>query len=559
MRFTDSPGDVPDTVAADGPATLSGLLHQRALADPGGPAMITEDGSEISSGEIYARARAVAAYLGERADPGDRVLIACPPGLSFLSAFWGAMLARLIPVPVPPPLGRLVERHDAIAADCRPRLVLADGIWAQLPARDGLDVVDAGAVPDRPGALLPGPAPVPDDTAFLQYTSGTTGTPKGAIISHRAALAGVRMTGALMRLGPGDRTASWLPWFHDLGLLAGVLLPLHCGHAVLVTEPLDFIADPAGWLQKACRTGARSVAVPQFAFRHLLDRIPAGQRGELAGLPRWWASGAEVASPDDLDAFTAGFAAAGLPAGGVWGTYGMAEAVGAVSCEVPGGGNAVIRASAAELARGRVVLSRRGIRLSGAGSPPPGARVRIQCLDGSGPARPGEIGEVLVAGPHLADGYWTGPSPYTESDGHRWLRTGDLGGRLPAGLFITGRAADLITLGAGENRRLYFPPLLERAAARAAGGAVRARTVAAFQDGGGAVLAAEARPGADLAAAAAAVRDAIWQEHGIALADVVLTGRHQVPVTTSGKVRRGDVAAAYRAGTLRSLARPAAA
>lgn len=562
------------------PETLTGLLTRRAIRHPGDTHMIIpglpgHPDTHITFSQVYHRAKAVAHQLELETDPGDRVMICGLAGLDLMAGLFGVMLARCVAVPAPPPLmPPLTERCADIVADCEPARVLITGGLQGLVA-DGLDVLFPdgdtpvgyiSAFPDAPGDWAPSVLPGPEDTAYLQYSSGTTGGPEGSVITHRAACTGLRMTSAHIRLTPGTPSATWLPPWHDLGLTS-LMLAMQGRSPVLVTQPHEWVADPVGWLADLSRRKIEVAPLPSFAFSAMSARLKRATADQLSALDlshwRLALTGADLADPAGIAEFTGALSGYGLTASPARWLYGAAPAVGAVTGETPSDSSRTILADPGYLAAGRIVAGtvESGIRLQCSGRPLRRTRVRIRSLDGSGFAPQGEIGEIVMQGPQLASGSWRGTGPWTMIGEERWMAIGDLGALLEDGtLVVLGRTADVLTFSPGGRRgRRYYPSLIEQAAAEATA-AVRSHKVVAVQDAeGGIVVAAEPRGRADLAAAADAIRGAVVRKYGLVLADVLFLPPGSIPVTTSGKTCRRTAADLFRAGELaRSVAEDAA-
>lgn len=534
--------------------TLTKMFTQRARSRPDARPLIFLDrpGDSPTLAELDDAARLVARELHERLPRGSRALLVYPTGPEFVAAFFGCLYAGMIPVPSPPPLpGVMAERFAAVVADCAPELLLTVGEWLPLltatgPVAVATDELTA-AGDEYPYIQTPYiPAEIrPADTAYLQYTSGTTGSPRGVVHTHAGILSNLRLSSSDHAITSEDRLVGWLPLFHDLGLVSQILQPLFDGCEAVLTQPQNFVADPAGWLRVVSERAATMIALPEFGYDMLLRRIPIEQRGELRlESLRLARIAAEALDPVEMRAFVEGFAVAGLRPTVLNTGYGLAEAVAHVCITPPGAQPVVLRADRKALAAAGELREDGddAVAVVSSGRPGPGVPVMIAEPGTATPVEDGRIGEILLGGPSVAARYWTGPSAEVDIDGVRWLPVGDLGCLIDGELFVLGRVADLLVL---EGHR-HHPADLERTAARAHS-SIRAHACAVFALAGNAVLMAETTGDADEDEVADAVRQAVAAAHGVPLIDILLVPRGTVPVTTSGKLRRGRCRELYRA------------
>ena len=542
-------------MAEPNPGNLWEMLQRAAARQPDGAPVVSvsRNGAErpVTYGEMLESASGVAAFLASAAAPGDRVLVACPAGQEFAAAFFGCIAAAAVPVPVPPPLpGAYAERYGTVTRSAAPVLALAPREWAAAPLKwhDGPPVAvleEAAAAKPTRRAAEPGPG----DVAWLQYTSGTTGDPKGIPVTHAAALANLMMIEKTLPVKAGHLVASWLPPWHDMGMFTTLLAPVYSARTVLVTAPQDFMADPGGWLGMIGRRGVSSASLPSFAYDILARRVEPQQLPGL-DLSSWQLAmcGADVADPAVLRRFAGRFAGAGFPAAALYLGYGLGEAGVAVATGTPGAGYSVIIADPRGLAAGRIVPGEDGIELACSGRPVPGMNVAVTAIDdGNAPCPAGEIGEIHIAGPNVTPGYW-GDGEVKRTG--LYLPTGDLGALYGGELIVLGRVSDRILLG-GQH---YYPALLERTAAAAHPGLSTLRT-AAFPAGDGIAIAAEiADRVADPTDVTSRIRDAVRMAYDLDVAEIVLLRRGTLPFTTSRKVRRYAVAKAHASGELAAAA-----
>ncbi|GAA0416160.1 amino acid adenylation domain-containing protein [Streptomyces luteireticuli] len=550
-------------------ATIVDVARQHAERTPHRPAyLFLADGvTETASHDFAAidlRARAIAAELVARGCRGERVLIAYPSGIEYVESFLGCLYAGSVAVPCDSGRGGAgAERLAAIGADARPALMLcrADDAPA-VPA--GLPRADVRAVPDAAADGWTRAPADPGATAFLQYTSGSTRTPRGVRVSHANVLGNER---AIQLACGNDQDATfvgWLPLFHDMGLIANVLQPLYLGSRSVLMPPEAFLRSPLNWLRAVEKYRARVSGGPNFAYELCLQRVDEATRATL-DLSDWAVAynGAEPVRDSTMRRFSAGFRAAGFAPAAHFPCYGLAEATLIVTATPVDRPPATVRADPAGLRAGRVTTVRPdepGTTLVCSGLPVAGTEVRIVDPDTRTALPPGRIGEVWLRGEGIVAGYHNRPEETGETFGALladtrqgpYLRTGDLGFLLDGGLHLTGRRKDLIVVR-GEN---HHPHDLEHTAERADPG-LRPSCGAAFPvdvDGVERLVlchelgTAQGEP--DLAGIAARVRQAIATRHGIEVHRMVFLPKGAVPKTTSGKVRRQHCRQSYLDGEL---------
>ncbi len=462
-----------------------------AGADGDGPA------DAISYGALDVRARAIAARLASLGLAGERALLVYPPGLEFVSAFFGCLYAGVVAVPAHPPRpNRPATRLGAIADDARPRAVVTatrllpeSDRWAgEIAGLGGLDRVATDTVEDALAEAWQHPGVGPTDLAFLQYTSGSTALPKGVMVTHANLLANSAQIHACFGSTAESRGVFWLPLFHDMGLIGGVLQTVYCGGTSTLLSPVAFLQRPLRWLEAISATGATISGGPDFAYDLCVRKIGPEARAGL-DLSRWSVAfnGAEPIRRETLDRFAEAFAPCGFRREAFLPCYGLAEATLLVSGRRTKGGPVVFAAGAAALGSDRVEPASAGqaeAPLVGSGSIPDGTEVAIVDPATGTASALDRVGEVWVRGPGVARGYWNRDEETTATFGatlpgagpRAFLRTGDLGFLRDGELFVTGRLKDLIIIG---GRNLY-PQDVERAA-QAAHPAVRAGGVAAVR------------------------------------------------------------------------------
>jgi acyl-CoA synthetase (AMP-forming)/AMP-acid ligase II len=593
-QVMDGPADDPDQVVADParapgpPRTLPAVLEWRAGLAPDRRALTFLQDGETETGHLTQgalagaagriagalAARGVGPAMGPGLEGAARVLLLYPAGLDFVQAFMGTLRAGAVAVPAPHAQGGRSQaaRLAAIAADAAPALVLTTtGLCAETEAALGpaipvttIEALLAGA------QEMPPPLPAPDALALIQYTSGSTGNPRGVMITHAAIMANQRMITERFGHSPATVCVGWLPMFHDMGLIGNLLQPLYAGYLSVLMPPVAFLEDPLHWLAAITRYGAGggvtgsgiTGGAPNFAYDLCVDRIAPADRADL-DLRGWTIaySGSEPVRAATLDRFAAAFAPYGFRRRAFYPCYGMAEA----TLLIAGG-------EVADLAP-RVTVTEPGQAprsVVGCGAPGADHAVLVVDPETHSPLPAGQTGEIWFAGPSVGSGYWQRPAETAamfgaspaDRDDPRWLRTGDLGFVQGAEVFVTGRIKDVLIVK-GRN---HYPQDLE-ATAQASHPGLRPDCGAAFlvegPDGAGrdrqalvivhevtaAVL--RAPPVAEIAGA---MRAAISRDHGLHLAVVALIRPGSLPKTTSGKLQRARTRAAFLAGTLPLLA-----
>ena len=562
--------------------TIVDLLRQRAAYRPHDRAFtFLVDGEteelNITYAELDRKARTVGAWLMASGMQGKRVLLLYPSGLDFIAAFLGCLYGGAIAVPAyPPRKNRSVERIEAIAADANASVALTtrdvldrfDALRATAPSLEKLlwkvdselegDWAERWQRPDIHGQTL----------AFLQYTSGSTGTPKGVMLSHENLLHNSLRIMQAFEITRSQSGVFWLPSFHDMGLIGGILVPLYGGKFNVLMSPVAFLQKPLRWLEAISTYRATISGGPNFAYELCVRKITPEQRAKL-DLSSWSLAfnGAEPVRPETIDAFCEAFAPCGFRREAFFPCYGLAESTlmvtGGMKFEPP-----VIRAFDAASIETGAALVRTGFapgtrRLVGSGRELDGQDVLIVDPQTCEALPPGRVGEIWVSGPSVAQGYWNRPEDSQATFGamlsqpepavsgqavSKWrpnpgpyMRTGDLGFFDNGELFVTGRLKDLIIIR-GRN---HYPQDIEQAVEQSSP-LVRAGSVAAFAvdvDGRErVVVTAELERGrrepAEIAGAFEAIRSRLALEQEVAVEAIVLVRPNSIPKTSSGKIQR---------------------
>jgi 1-acyl-sn-glycerol-3-phosphate acyltransferase len=564
---------VGDAVSAPaGARSLVEVLAWHAERSPDRVHLFLQDEAErdrpITYGALQRGAEAIAAGLRDRrVGDGDRVAIMLRTEPAFFSAFLGVLLAGAIPVPIYPPFRRdLVEdyarRQLGILGNAGARALLtfpdalpiAAVLRSRLPSLQHVALADDLAAPDAPAPV--GRA-ASGDPALIQYTSGSTGEPKGVLLSHANLLANIRGIGEAIAIRPDDVAVSWLPLYHDMGLIGSWLAALYFGIPITVLSPLAFLARPARWLSAIHAHRATLSAAPNFGFDLCARRIPEEEtRGLDLASWRLALNGSEPVSPATIERFTRRFAPLGFRPGAMCPVYGLAEASVALTVPAPGAGVRIDAVCRTAFQRdGQAIPAGEDesapLCFVSCGWPLPGHEVRI--VDSTGHTTGERVqGRIEFRGPSVTAGYWQNPIATRAARHDGWMDSGDLGYWADGELFITGREKDLIK----KTGRNLYPQEVEDIVGAIPG--VRKGCVAAFGVPDPAVgterlvVVAEtrARGGAERERLEAAVRDRVVGALGVPADVVVIAGPHSVLKTSSGKVRRSATRSAYLAGVL---------
>ncbi len=517
---------------------------------------------------------------------GDRVALILPTNEDFVLCFFGAIRAGIIPVPIYPPLGlgqlqsyldntrHIVAKSGARALVTSSKIKrLLGTVQASCPALEQVVAVEAIRESMEP---LKAEKIGLDDTAFLQFTSGSTSRPKGVALTHGNLAANIKcIMNDGLQITPEDVGISWLPLYHDMGLIGFVLAPLMNRVPIAFLPPLLFLKRPVAWFQAFTRHKGTIAYAPNFAYALCVKRI---REKDLAGidLSTWRVAGcgAEPIRPETLEAFVAAFGKVGFKKETLLPSYGMAESSLAITFTELGEGMKTISVDGPTLwtentARPTPEDAENAVRLVSCGPAFPDHDVRIfdaEDLTSEHPLPEGKVGEIRIKGPSVMRGYWEDAERTRDTFAGSFLRTGDLGFLDAAGhLFICGRSKEVVIV----NGRNYYPQDMEWEAAKVPG--VRKGNVIAFgskdpsgveRDRERVVVAFEAQDAEDLARAQAlclAVRKAVQEGMGLTLDDVVAVVPGALPKTSSGKLQRARTRELYESGELtdRSGARDA--
>ena len=554
------------------------LLAHRAREQGGDRAFVFvsdqgEEESVLTFGGLLERATALANRLRQSGATGDRALLLFPAGLEFIVAYFGCLLAGVIAVPMMLPRRNARDDSANIVRNCAPRFVLANRTVRETRpdiverfAHAGLEWV----VPD-PAWNASTPEHLPEraraDIAFLQYTSGSTSEPKGVMVTHGNLLDNLEMIRLALGNTRQSNYVSWVPLYHDMGLILNVLQTIYLGSLCVLLAPVTFMQRPWIWLRSIDKYRAEVAGGPNFAFDLCVQRYRAEQVKDL-DLSCWKLAfnAAEPVRADTIDRFSEKFAAHGFDPRAVHPLYGMAEATVLVSSGRRGSGPVMRRVDRAALQAQRIaapVVGQHDQRLVGCGRNIAGQHLAV--VDPETRRRLGTdcIGEIWVHGSHVCQGYWQNEDATRAAfrgciegeDATAWLRTGDLGFVDANGeLFITGRIKDVIIVR-GNN---HYPQDIENTV-QDAHPALRRHCGAAFS-----VIAPDQRERvvfvqelerthrrtAEVEGIKDSIREAVVTEHDLALDEIILIWPGTIPKTTSGKIQRSMVRKLWLAGEL---------
>ncbi|WP_163997851.1 non-ribosomal peptide synthetase [Pyxidicoccus caerfyrddinensis] len=567
--------------------TLVELLRFRAERQPdqrGFTFLVDGDEEEahLTYAELDRKARAIAAALQARGAQGQRALLLYPPGLDYIAGFFGCLYAGVIAVPIYPPdpmrLGRTLPRLLAISQDAQATVALTtdfilgmgEMLFEQAPELRELHWLATDTLDESTGEAWKHPGATASTTVFLQYTSGSTSSPKGVVLSHANLMHNLGLIHGCFGHSKSSQGVIWLPPYHDMGLIGGILQPLYGGFPVVLMSPVDFLKRPLRWLKAVSRYGATTSGGPNFAYDLCIRKVTPEERAAL-DLSKWDLAfnGAEPLQPETLRRFAEVFGPCGFKMEAFYPCYGLAEgtliASGGLKPEAP-----VLRTvDAAALKSHRVQPSQPELpgaqTLVGSGRNLDGQKLLIAHPETGAPLAPGQVGEVWVSGPSVAQGYWNRPEQTAAAfgakapgDDARYLRTGDLGFLDGGELYVTGRLKDLIIIR-GRN---HYPHDIERTvepvhpALRPGCGA----TFSVDKDGEERLVVVQEvdrraveSGSVDLEAVSTSIRQAVAEAHELQVYAVVLIQGGSLPKTSSGKIQRFATRADFLAGGLEVL------
>jgi amino acid adenylation domain-containing protein len=561
-------------------STLLEALRTHAERSPDGLAhAFFADGGVVSEslsyGDLARKSHEIAAFLRAETSEGDRVLLLFEPGLAFLTAFFGCLISGRLAVPAyPPRRNKNQKRLEAIASDCAPTIALMSD-WGHGRAnqylRDdsflgGLRTQDVARIVADPIDRADEGRPRRQDIAFLQYTSGSTATAKGVMVSHRNLMANLEELRASLGHTESSVMVSWLPLFHDMGLIHGVLVPLYVGFPCYLMSPSEFVSRPVNWLRAITRFRGTHSASPNFGYEHCLNAIADE---DLDGLDlSTWACAPNAAEPirfRTMQRFSERFGRVGFHDRAFSPCYGLAEAtlkVSALGCSQE---SRWLSVCTRRLERGEVVEvgpnDPTARRVVGCGTTNNQAEVRIVDPDSRRLRGEDAVGEIWVSGPSVAEGYWNRPDATAETfhgrivgeQGGPYLRTGDLGFVRGGQLFVTGRIKELIIIR-GQN---FYPQDIEDTVQDCNPLLITGRGAAFGVEEDGAerlvVVQEVQRPanGHDWDRLCADILSAVALDHDVPCDAIVLIRTGTLPRSSSGKIERYTAHDDYLHGRLK--------
>ena len=562
--------------------TLIERLQEQASEQPDKRAFtfLSDGETEIDSltyHQLNEKAKAIATVLQDTNAQGQRALLLYQPGLDFITAFLGCIYAGVVAVPVyPPRANRSLDRLLAIINDAEASLALTtnliqEQITSKLPSNHGIEKIKFIATDTfelNIASAWQHPGITKDDLAFLQYTSGSTGTPKGVMVNHGNLLANSDTINYCFQNSREHTAVSWLPPYHDMGLIGCIIQPMYIGLSMYLMAPVTFLQRPYRWLKAISRYQGVTNGGPNFAYDLCVERITPEQKATL-DLSCWELafSGAEPVRAETIERFSQYFRSCGFRRQAFYPCYGMAES----TLMITGGDKYKEPITAAfdskELEQNRAVVPGNEdskVTLVSSGSNIPGQSIVIANPESQTQCAEGEIGEIWAKSDSVAQGYWNRPelsSSYfnavlADTKEAGWLRTGDLGFFQSGQLFVTGRLKDLIIIR-GRN---YYPQDIELTVDNAHE-AIRAGNLAAFAlEVAGKeelIITSEIKRThlrkLNVEEVTKAVRKAIAQNHELQTYAIVLLKTGSIPKTSSGKIQRHACKAGYLAGSLNTV------
>jgi acyl-CoA synthetase (AMP-forming)/AMP-acid ligase II len=517
----------------------------------------------ITFGELDRRARAFAATLQKISKPGDRALLLYPSSLEFVVAFLGCLYAGVISAPsTVPHLKRSTPRLKLMMDDAKARIACTtqpvyekiNVLLADNPEFNDIQWIISETVPESAAVEWEKPDFQPDDIAFLQYTSGSTSSPKGVMITSFNLLRTVEDIVIGADFDDQSTLVSWLPIFHDMGLVYGLLTPLYVGRPCYLMSPVSFLEKPIRWLQAISKNHATHTAAPNFAYDVCTRKVSEEEKStlDLSAL-KFVVNAAEPVRLETMQEFAAAFKKSGFRYESFTPSYGLAEATVKVSSKKMNQTPSYCSLDINEIERNRISFVAdqhpNSYKVVGCGWSGIDADIKIVNFETGKPCASNEIGEIWIHSDSVAQGYWQNPEASKETfqaritgyNGGPFLRTGDMGFIHEGELYIAGRIKDMIIIQ-GKN---YYPQDIELTVERCHN-AIRPSCGAAFAITDGETekliivqeVKREYRKSGDLPEVANKVRMAVAKNHGLRVNAISLIMPSTIEKTTSGKIQR---------------------
>ncbi|OUS31219.1 hypothetical protein A9Q99_04270 [Gammaproteobacteria bacterium 45_16_T64] len=560
-------------------STFVALLQARAEKHPEKIAYTflpdgEEAGINVTFGELDIQAKAVAQRLLTLGAEGDRALLLFPSSLEFVFGFFGCLYAGMVAVPAYPPrrnqnLGRL----QSIIDDCDPTLVLctskvmrvAEPLFKETGGLDDLRWLAVDEVQPEESAGWDYPNIDRPSIAFLQYTSGSTGNPKGVMVSHRNLIANESQIQTGFEFNDSEVFVSWVPLFHDMGLIGMTLQPMYLGVRCVFMSPASFLQKPLRWLKAVTDYNGTVICAPNFAYELAIHQISDEQREELdLSTIRHALSGAEAVRPQTIENFIATYESAGFVRGTFTPTYGLAESTLVISCAPKGDTPRFETVSASDLEQNKAIkvgadFDGKTIDLVSNGGAYLDGKIVIAQPETCTELPEGDVGEIWSSGGHIAEGYWKNEKAteetfqgFTDAGEGPFLRTGDLGCVIDGNLYITGRMKDVIIIRGGN----HYPQDVEHTVQKS-NVALKADAGAAFSvemDGEERLIVVQEverrfRRRLNTEVVSAAVRQAVAENHELQVHTIVYLRPGKILKTSSGKIQRRGNKQAFIDGT----------
>jgi acyl-CoA synthetase (AMP-forming)/AMP-acid ligase II len=556
--------------------TCPDCLAYRFLSDGG-------ESDSVTYGQLGRRVRRLAKWLLEQTSIGARALLLYPPGLEFIEVFLACLAAGVIAIPAyPPRRNRKAERLQTIIEDARPAIILTTRqvlptiAASELCSGSTCSLVVSDAVKEQADADFQLPRVDRSTVAFLQYTSGSTSTPRGVVVTHGNLAFNARQVEVSFHHTHDSVMVSWLPVFHDMGLVGGVIQPLFVGFPSILLSPMTFLREPVRWLQAITRYRGTTTGAPNFAYDHCVRLIAEEQKVDLdlSSLKVAY-NGSEPVRAETLDRFAAAFQCCGFRREAFFPCYGLAESTLFVAGGPPDRPPPLLHVDGASLEQDRLAVAPDGAAetrmIVGCGRIAEGTTARIVHPESHSECAPGSIGEIWLSSPSVAAGYWGRMDLTKEAfravmngdTARTYLRTGDLGFIHQGELFITGRLKDVIII---RGRKIY-PQDIETVVEREAS-FVPANGSAAFSvevngeenlglvfEGDRGLLSKSRGSPEEIESLVASIQASVTRQFDVRVLRVVIVKPGTLPRTSSGKVMRRACCEGVRNGTLDEIYR----